>query len=92
MEVPEKPGLLINKESPTIYREIAKKMLMRYPYRRITKAQSKDILGLCFKVGKYKQKVFKELEEYGLLIFIDNKNYYINYVDWDGEVMEVKEE
>ena len=90
MEIPEIPGLLINKESPTLYREIAKKLLERYPYRRVTKAEAKRILGLCFKVGKYKQKVFKELENYGLIIFIDNKNYYINYVDWDEEIKDEK--
>lgn len=86
MEIPETPGLLINKEAPTLYRKIAKKFLERYPYRRITKGEAKRILGFCFKVGKYKQKVFKELESYGLIIFIDNKNYYINYVDWNEEI------
>ena len=88
MEIPLVPGAEINRLAPTLYREICRKLLDKFPYRRVTKAQAKRVLGLCFKVGKYKQKVFHELEEYGLLIFIDKNNYYINWVDKS----EIKEE
>ncbi len=75
----ETPGTIINQTSPVIYREIAKKLLQRYPGRKVTREEAKKVLGMCFKIGKNKQKVFKELEDYGLLIFESRREYYINY-------------
>lgn len=83
----ETPGTIINQTSPVIYREIAKKLLERYPTRMVSREDAKKVLGMCFKIGKNKQKVFKELEDYGLLIFESRKQYYINYreVEEDDE-------
>lgn len=75
------PGEIINKESPILYRKIAKKLLEKYPYRKISREEAKRVLGLCFKIGKYKSQVFKELEDYGLLIWVTKRQYYINYVE-----------
>ena len=68
-----------------MYREIAKKLLSKYPGRIITKKEAKHVLCFCFKIGKYKRKVFQELEDYGMLIFINKQEYYINYVEFEGE-------
>ncbi len=83
----EKPGKIINQTSPILYRLIAKKLLDRCPGRKISREEAKRILGLCFKIGKEKRMVFKELEDYGLLIFESKNKYYINYreVEYDGE-------
>lgn len=81
----ETPGTIINQTSPTIYREIAKKLLQRYPSRMVSREEAKKVLGMCFKIGKNKQKVFKELEDYGLIIFESKHLYYINYREVDEE-------
>lgn len=47
--------------------------------RKVSRANAKRVLGLCFKVGKNKSKVLKELEDYGLLIFVNKHEYYVNY-------------
>jgi len=82
-------GEIINKESPTLYRQIAKKLLEKYPNRKITRDEARRVLGLCFKVGrKYKGRVFKELEDYGLLIFVNKHEFFINYIDLEAEDVE----
>lgn len=83
----EEPGKIINETSPILYRLIAKKLLKRFPGRKVSREQAKRVLGICFKIGKEKRMVFKELEDYGLLIFESKHEYYINYreVESDGE-------
>ena len=83
----EIPGKIINQTSPVMYRLIAKKLLDRCPGRKITREEAKRILGLCFKIGREKRLIFKELEDYGLLIFVSKHEYYINYeeVEYDEE-------
>lgn len=71
--------MVINLESPIMYRLIAKKLLQKYPQRKITRVQAKRILGLCFKIGKEKKLVLKEMEDYGMIIFVNRQEYYINY-------------
>lgn len=73
------PGKIINLEAPFLYRLITKKLLDRFPQRRITRGEAKRILGVCFKIGKNKNVVFKELEGYGLLIPSRRNEYYIAY-------------
>lgn len=81
----ELPGKIINQESPVLYRQIARKLLEKYPQRKVTRDEAKRILGLCFKIGKEKRKVFEELEDYGLLIFVSKHEYYINYREVQDE-------
>lgn len=80
-----KPGKIINQESPVLYRLIAKKLLDKYPGRKITREEAKRILGLCFKIGREKKLVFKEMEDYGLLVFVNKCEYYINYEEVEDE-------
>lgn len=83
-----KSGDLINQEAPTLYRHIAKKMMQKSRLRKISRKDAKRILGLCFKVGKDKNKIFKELEDYGLLIFVNRHEYYIHYEEVEDEGMQ----
>lgn len=81
-----KPGEIINQESPVMYRLIAKKLLERYPGRKISREEAKTTLGLCFKIGREKKLVFKEMEDYGLIIFVNKCEYYINYREVEYDV------
>lgn len=69
-----------------MYRLMAKKLLERYPLRKVTRIEAKRVLGMCFKVGKEKPRVFKELEDYGLLIFVSKTQYYINYLEVEHDI------
>lgn len=75
----KQPGKILNMESPIIYRRIVEKMLQKFPGRRITRDEAKYILGCSFKISKDKQIVMKELEKFGLLIYVNKQEYYLNY-------------
>ncbi len=78
--------MVINKEAPTLYRQIAKKLLEKYPFRKITRNEARRVLGLCFKINnQFKRKVFEELEEYGLLVFVNKSEFYINYQELEED-------
>jgi len=80
------PGVVINENAPTLYRQIAKKLLEKYPFRKITRNEARRMLGLCFKINRqYKRKVFEELEGYGLLVFVNKSEFYINYEEIEGD-------
>ncbi len=75
------PGKIINLEAPVIYRLIVKKMLSQYPHGRISRDNVKYLLGSSFKIGKEKQKVMKELEDFGLLIKVNKQEYFLNFLE-----------
>ena len=78
--------MVINENAPTLYRQIAKKLLEKYPFRKITRNEARRMLGLCFKINRqYKRKVFEELEGYGLLVFVNKSEFYINYEEIEGD-------
>jgi len=78
--------VVINENAPTLYRQIAKKLLEKYPFRKITRNEARRMLGLCFKINRqYKRKVFEELEGYGLLVFVNKSEFYINYEEIEGD-------
>ncbi len=84
--VDSKQDDLINKHSPILYRQIAKKLLERFPMGNVTRKQARRTLGLCFKVHrKHKNRVFKELEDYGLLVPANKSLFYIHYQPLQGE-------
>lgn len=86
-----KNGDIINQASPVLYRQIAKKLLERFPSRKVTRDQARRTLGLCFKIHrKYKNKVFKELEDYGLLVPVNKHEFYIHYQELDGDELKEK--
>lgn len=79
--------MIINQEAPSLYRQIAKKLLEKYPFRKITRSEAKRMLGLCFKINRrHKRRVFEELEAYGLLVFVNNHEFYINYQELEDDI------